>query len=69
MKFIFQLLSLSSKRINNNSNQNSNPVLTDMDVNKGRIDTNIQVVTTCFKSTSPIGFLLAVLKNQIAERQ
>ncbi len=37
-------------------NQNNNPVLTDMDVNKDRIDTNIQVVTTCFKSTSLIGF-------------
>lgn len=33
--------SSSSKRVINNSNQNNNPVQTDMDANKGQIDTNL----------------------------
>ncbi len=44
--YLLTALILSSKRINSNSNQNSNPVLTDMDVNKSRFDGNVKVVTT-----------------------
>ena len=44
--------------------QNNNPVLTDMDVNKGRYEEIFPVVTTVYKSTSPMDFV-AVLKFKV----
>ena len=49
----------------NSQIQNNNPVLTDMDANKGRFEEVFAVVTTVYKSTSPMDFV-AVLRRGTA---
>ena len=51
----------STAYIINSQIQNNNPVLTDMDANKGRFAEIFPVVITAYKSTSPMDFV-AVLK-------